>query len=63
MSCDTLTDLVEEAVYREFDRLSERGGVLGAMESLYQRDKIQDESRRNPAHATKGCRIWARSER
>jgi len=41
---DALTDLVEEAVYREFDRLSERGGVLGAMETMYQRSKIQDES-------------------
>jgi isobutyryl-CoA mutase len=41
---DQLTDLVEEAVYREFDRLSERGGVLGAMETMYQRGKIQEES-------------------
>ena len=41
---DDLTDLVEEAVYREFDRLSERGGVLGAMETMYQRSKIQEES-------------------
>jgi isobutyryl-CoA mutase len=41
---DALTDLVEEAVYREFDRLSERGGVLGAMETMYQRSKIQEES-------------------
>jgi methylmalonyl-CoA mutase len=39
-----LTDLVEEAVYKEFDSLSERGGVLGAMETMYQRSKIQDES-------------------
>jgi methylmalonyl-CoA mutase len=39
-----LTDLVEEAVYREFDALSERGGVLGAMETMYQRAKIQEES-------------------
>jgi methylmalonyl-CoA mutase len=39
-----LTDLVEEAVYREFERLSERGGVLGAMETMYQRGRIQDES-------------------
>jgi methylmalonyl-CoA mutase len=39
-----LTDLVEEAVYKEFDRLSERGGVLGAMETMYQRGKIQEES-------------------
>ncbi|MBV8341135.1 MAG: methylmalonyl-CoA mutase, partial [Gammaproteobacteria bacterium] len=41
---EALTDLVEEAVYREFDSLSERGGVLGAMESMYQRGKIQEES-------------------
>ena len=39
-----LTDLVEEAVYREFDALSERGGVLGAMETMYQRGRIQEES-------------------
>jgi methylmalonyl-CoA mutase len=39
-----LTDLVEEAVYKEFDSLSERGGVLGAMETMYQRGKIQEES-------------------
>ncbi|RMF98185.1 MAG: methylmalonyl-CoA mutase, partial [Gammaproteobacteria bacterium] len=41
---DTLTDLVEEAVYQEFERLSERGGVLGAMDRMYQRSKIQEES-------------------
>ncbi|HEX6360230.1 fused isobutyryl-CoA mutase/GTPase IcmF [Actinophytocola sp.] len=41
---DELTDLVEEAVLTEFDRLSERGGVLGAMETGYQRGRIQDES-------------------
>ena len=41
---DQLTDLVEEAVYREFERLSERGGVLGAMETMYQRSRIQEES-------------------
>jgi methylmalonyl-CoA mutase len=41
---DYLTDLVEEAVYKEFDSLSERGGVLGAMETMYQRGKIQEES-------------------
>jgi methylmalonyl-CoA mutase len=41
---DRLTDMVEEAVYREFDNLSERGGVLGAMETMYQRGKIQEES-------------------
>ena len=39
-----LTDLVEAAVYREFESLSERGGVLGAMETMYQRGKIQEES-------------------
>ncbi len=37
-------DLVEEAVLAEFDRISERGGVLGAMETMYQRGKIQEES-------------------
>ncbi|MFG2073724.1 fused isobutyryl-CoA mutase/GTPase IcmF [Nonomuraea maritima] len=41
---DELTDLVEEAVLTEFERLSDRGGVLGAMETGYQRGKIQDES-------------------
>jgi methylmalonyl-CoA mutase len=41
---EQLTDLVEEAVLAEFDRLSQRGGVLGAMETGYQRTKIQDES-------------------
>lgn len=41
---ETLTDLVEEAVLAEFDRISERGGVLGAMETMYQRGKIQEES-------------------
>ena len=39
-----LTDLVEEAVYKEFERISERGGVLGAMDTMYQRGKIQEES-------------------
>jgi len=39
-----LTDLVEAAVYDEFDRISERGGVLGAMDTMYQRSKIQEES-------------------
>jgi methylmalonyl-CoA mutase len=39
-----LTDLVEEAVYKEFESIAERGGVLGAMETMYQRGKIQDES-------------------
>jgi methylmalonyl-CoA mutase len=41
---DELTELVEEAVLREFERISERGGVLGAMETGYQRGKIQEES-------------------
>ncbi|MFZ9387138.1 MAG: methylmalonyl-CoA mutase family protein [Chitinophagaceae bacterium] len=41
---EELTDLVEEAVLSEFDRLTERGGVLGAMERMYQRNKIQEES-------------------
>jgi methylmalonyl-CoA mutase len=41
---DELTDLVEEAVLREFERIAERGGVLGAMETGYQRGKIQEES-------------------
>ena len=41
---ERLTDLVEEAVYEEFDRISERGGVLGAMDTMYQRGKIQEES-------------------
>jgi isobutyryl-CoA mutase len=41
---EELTDLVEEAVMMEFDRLTERGGVLGAMETMYQRGKIQEES-------------------
>ncbi len=43
---EQLTDLVEEAVLQEFERISERGGVLGAMETGYQRGKIQDESMR-----------------
>jgi isobutyryl-CoA mutase len=41
---EELTDLVEEAVMIEFDRINERGGVLGAMERMYQRNKIQEES-------------------
>lgn len=41
---EELTDLVEEAVLAEFDRITERGGVLGAMETMYQRMKIQEES-------------------
>jgi methylmalonyl-CoA mutase len=41
---EEMTDLVEEAVLLEFDRITERGGVLGAMETMYQRSKIQEES-------------------
>jgi len=41
---EELTDLVEEAVLAEFDRITDRGGVLGAMETMYQRSKIQEES-------------------
>jgi methylmalonyl-CoA mutase len=41
---EELTDLVEEAVLQEFERINDRGGVLGAMETQYQRGKIQDES-------------------
>ncbi|MFY7812177.1 MAG: methylmalonyl-CoA mutase family protein, partial [Flavobacterium sp.] len=41
---EELTELVEEAVLQEFDRITERGGVLGAMETMYQRSKIQEES-------------------
>jgi len=41
---EELTDLVEEAVLTEFDKITERGGVLGAMETMYQRTKIQEES-------------------
>jgi methylmalonyl-CoA mutase len=41
---EELTDLVENAVLKEFDRITERGGVLGAMETMYQRSKIQEES-------------------
>lgn len=41
---EELTDLVEEAILKEFDRITERGGVLGAMETMYQRSKIQEES-------------------
>ena len=43
---EALTELVEAAVLEEFDRLSQRGGVLGAMETLYQRGRIQEESMR-----------------
>jgi isobutyryl-CoA mutase len=41
---EELTDLVEEAVLHEFDKITDRGGVLGAMERMYQRNKIQEES-------------------
>ena len=41
---EKLTDIVEEAVYKEFEAISERGGVLGAMDTMYQRSKIQEES-------------------
>ena len=41
---EELTDLVEESVLDEFDRITERGGVLGSMETMYQRGKIQEES-------------------
>lgn len=41
---EELTDLVEEAIYVEFDKITDRGGVLGAMETMYQRSKIQEES-------------------
>jgi methylmalonyl-CoA mutase len=41
---EALTDLVEDAVYEEFERISERGGVLGAMDTMYQRGRIQEES-------------------
>ena len=41
---EEMTELVEEAVYAEFDRITERGGVLGAMETMYQRSRIQEES-------------------
>ena len=41
---EQLTDMVEEAVYKEFDAMAERGGVLGAMETMYQRSRIQEQS-------------------
>jgi methylmalonyl-CoA mutase len=41
---EDMTDLVEDAILAEFDRITDRGGVLGAMESMYQRGKIQEES-------------------
>ncbi|MCA9770888.1 MAG: methylmalonyl-CoA mutase, partial [Myxococcales bacterium] len=52
---DELTDLVEEAVLAEFDRISERGGVLGAMETQYQRAKIQEESMRYELRKNSGA--------
>ena len=54
---EELTELVEAAVLQEFERISERGGVLGAMETGYQRGKIQDES------LTYECPGWAQDER
>ena len=57
---DELTDLVEEAVYQEFERISERGGVLGAMDTMYQRSKIQEESLYYESKKHDGsCRWWA----
>src|SRR5699024_8079583 len=44
LAVDYLTDIVEEAVYKEFEAISDRGGVLGAMDTMYQRGKIQEES-------------------
>src|SRR5881394_4519773 len=44
MSPTHVLDIVEEAVYKEFEAISERGGVLGAMDTMYQRGKIQEES-------------------
>jgi methylmalonyl-CoA mutase len=51
---ESLTDRVESAVLEEFDRLAERGGVLGAMETMYQRGRIQDESLRYEARKHSG---------
>ena len=51
---EELTDLVEEAVLTEFDRITERGGVLGAMETMYQRGKIQEEPE-NEEQSTGKC--------
>ena len=58
---EELTDLVEEAVLREFERISDRGGVLGAMETMYQRSKIQEESLlyETKKHSTASCRSSA----
>ncbi|MBM3289622.1 MAG: methylmalonyl-CoA mutase, partial [Candidatus Hydrogenedentes bacterium] len=52
---DELSDLVEEAILKEFDRLSDRGGVLGAMETGYQRSKIQEESLHYESLKTSGA--------
>lgn len=52
---DELSDLVEEAILKEFDRLSDRGGVLGAMETGYQRAKIQEESLHYESLKTSGA--------
>ena len=65
---DELTDLVEQAVLAEFDRISERGGVLGAMETGYQRGRIQDESmlyeqRKHDGHAADHRRQHLRASR
>ncbi|MBX7258455.1 MAG: methylmalonyl-CoA mutase family protein [Candidatus Hydrogenedentes bacterium] len=51
---EELTDLVEEAILKEFDRISQRGGVLGAMELAYQRARIQDESLTYESRKTSG---------
>ena len=57
---DQLTDLVEEAVYQEFDRIAERGGVLGAMETMYQRGRSRKRaSTTNHASTTARCRSSA----
>ena len=56
---DELTDRVEEAVLQEFERISERGGVLGAMERMYQRGKIQDESMLYEAKKHSGELPWS----
>lgn len=65
---EELTDLVEEAVLAEFDRITERGGVLGAMETMYQRGKIQEESlyyetlKHNGAHPIIGVNTFLSSK-
>jgi len=53
---EELTDLVEAAVLSEFDSITERGGVLGAMETMYQRSKIQEESLSNPCYRAREAR-------